>query len=499
MNVIETLTDPKLFQPWFLGPSWNAWQTVLKGAFALPMSTKERRLFRSLADRNPPKKRVRELWIVAGRRAGKDSIASLIAAHTAAFFDPRGLLRPGERAVCMCLACDRDQAKIVLGFIRSYFNDIPYLERMVTRRTASGLELSNNMDVIVATNDFRAIRGRSVALAIFDEVAFWRDDRSATPDAETYNAIIPGTITLPNSMVIGISTPHKKSGLLYDRWREHYGQDSDVLVIRAPSTALNPTLNQKLIDAELARDPQKGAAEWLAEWRSDISNVIDRALIEAAVDDGVAVWPRIPNVQYFAFADPSGGAGDAFTLAVAHREKDGTIVLDCVVERSSPFNPDIVTADMAKTLREYGLSTCVGDKYAAQWVVQSFASKGIAYSYSHRDRSMIYSDVLPLFTSGRVGLLDNKKLVAQFAGLERQTTATRDKIDHAPGAHDDLSNAAAGALVLAAADYEQKVVAPIFVSAPRTYVGHHPEISGWSGGSGYAPHLDVYKRDWPVY
>jgi hypothetical protein len=492
LNILETLVDPNLFQPWFSGPSWNAWATVLKGAFGLPMSKKERALFRTLADRNPPKKKARELWIVAGRRAGKDSIASLVAAYSAAFFDPTGLLRPGERAVCMCLACDRDQAKIVLGFIRAFFSDIPFLAQMVTRNTANGLELSNGVDIVVATNTFRAVRGRSIALAIFDEVAFWRDDRSAAPDSETYNAIVPGTITLPGSMLIGISSPHKKSGLLYERWREHWGKDSDVLVIRAPSTALNPTLNQKLITAELERDPAKGRAEWLAEWRDDISNFIDRMLIEAAVDADVIVRPRLPNTKYYAFADPSGGASDAFTLAIAHRENGDTAVLDCVVERPAPFNPDAVTADMAKTLREYGLAVCVGDKYAAQWVVQSFASKGVNYMHSYRDRSLIYSDVLPLFTSGRVRLLDSKKLVAQFAGLERQTTATRDKIDHAPGGHDDIANAAAGALVLAAADNEQGVVAPILVTAPYRYFGD-------IGGSIDAPHLQLDKSNWPVY
>jgi hypothetical protein len=489
VDIIETLADPKLFQPWFVGTSWNAWATVLKGAFGLPMSKKERALFRSLADRNPPKKRVRELWIVAGRRAGKDSVASLIAAHTAAFFDPIGLLRPGERAVCMCLACDRDQAKIVLGFIRSYFNDIPYLERMVTRRTANGMELSNGVDIIVGTNTFRAVRGRSIALAIFDEVAFWRDDRSAAPDSETYNAIVPGTITLPGSMLIGISTPHKKSGLLYDRWREHWGKDDgDVLVIRAPSMALNPTLNKRLIDAELARDPAKGRAEWLAEWRDDLATFVDRTLIEAAVDTGVIVRPRVPNVQYRAFADPSGGAGDSFTLAVAHRDKDNTVVLDCVVERSAPFNPDIVTADMVKTLHEYGLTTCVGDRYAQQWVVQAFASKGITYNHSHRDRSAIYGDVLPLFTSGRARLLDNKKLIAQFAALERRTTSTRDKIDHAPGTHDDVANAAAGALVLATDKMDDAVYCgPIVFTA-----------ADFASGA-YAPHLNALKIGWPEY
>jgi hypothetical protein len=488
VNILETLADLELFQPWFAGPSWNAWATVLKGAFGLKMSKKERTLFRILADRDPPKKKARELWIIAGRRAGKDSIASLIAAYTASFFDPKGKLRPGERAVVMCLACDRDQAKIVLGFIRSYFNDIPYLERMVMRRTANGMELSNSVDIVVATNDFRAVRGRSIALAIFDEVAFWRDDRSAAPDNETYNAIVPGTITLPGSMLIGISTPHKKSGLLYDRWREHWGRDGDVLVIRAPSVALNPTLNQQLIATELERDPAKGRAEWLAEWRDDIANFIDRTVVEAAVDDGVVVRPRLPNTKYYAFADPSGGASDAFTLGIAHREKDDAAVLDCIVERPAPFNPDAVAADMAKTLREYGLATCVGDKYAAQWVVQSFASKGITYTYSHRDRSAVYADVLPIFTSGRARLLDNKKLIAQFAALERRTTSTRDKIDHAPGAHDDVANAAAGALVLSTDRMDDAVYhGPIAFSA-----------SDFTSG-GYAPHLDALKIGWPEY
>jgi hypothetical protein len=67
------------------------------------------------------------------------------------------------------------------------------------------------IDVAVHTNDFRAVRGRAVALAIMDECAFWRDDRSATPDVETYTAIRPGMMTLPGSMLVAISSPHKKS------------------------------------------------------------------------------------------------------------------------------------------------------------------------------------------------------------------------------------------------------------------------------------------------
>jgi hypothetical protein len=112
MNIIECVDDAKLFQPWFVGRSWNTWRVALKAAYALPMTKTERKVLRAIAGREPPKKPVRECWFVCGRRAGKDSIASLIAGYTAAFFEPNGKLRRGERASVMCLACDREQAGI---------------------------------------------------------------------------------------------------------------------------------------------------------------------------------------------------------------------------------------------------------------------------------------------------------------------------------------------------------------------------------------------------
>jgi hypothetical protein len=126
---------------------------------------------------------------------------------------------------------------------------------------------------------------------------------------------------------------------------------------------------------EIDRDPAVGRAEWLAEWREDLASYIDRALIEAAVDSGVVVRPRIPNVTYH-FCDPSGGSADSMVLAIAHREGE-TVILDCLVEKPAPFNAAAVTSEMAKTLGEYRLTECRGDRYGAQWVVQSFAANGI--------------------------------------------------------------------------------------------------------------------------
>jgi hypothetical protein len=72
----------------------------------------------------------------------------------------------------------------------------------------------------------------------------------------------------------------------------------------------------------------------------------------------------------------------------------------------------------------------------------------IEYRPAERSKAEIYRDFLPILNSHRADLLDHVRLVNQISGLERRTArGGRDSIDHAPGAHDDVANAAAGALV----------------------------------------------------
>jgi hypothetical protein len=137
-------------------------------------------------------------------------------------------------------------------------------------------------------------------------------------------------------------------------------------------------------------------------------------------------------------------------------------------------------------LKSYGLSETVGDRYAAQWVVDAFAKCGITYRHSERDRSSIYLDALPLFTAGKVRLLDHKRLVSQFSSLERRTSSIgKDRVDHGPGGHDDLCNAAAGAMVLAAAPaYEAPM--PQFGSWGRSAPSSHlAQVGGFSNAAAY--------------
>jgi hypothetical protein len=441
------MADPQLFGRWFVGPSWNVWRAVLKAAFAIPMTVRELQLFRTVADRDPPERRVRELWVIAGRRGGKDSIASLIAASAAAFTDYTPMLRPGERASILCLAVDRQQARIALDYSRAYFEQVPLLCGLVERETADGLELTNGAEIVVSTNSFRAVRGRSIACAIFDEVAFWRDEASATPDKETYTAIQPAMAMLPGSMLIGISSPYRKAGLLYDKWREHYGKAGDVLVIRAPSRTMNPLLPQQVVDDAYAADPASASAEFGAQFRDDIGAFVTREVIDSCTVTGRYELSPISNVRYAAFCDPSGGVSDSMTLGIAHR-KEGRVVLDVVREARPPFSPERVTDEFATLLKQYRIASVRGDRYGGEWPREQFRKHGIAYELSLRTASDTFRDFLPKANSGQIELLDLPRLTKQLCDLERRTSRiSRDNIGHPPGGHDDVAVAAAGALL----------------------------------------------------
>jgi hypothetical protein len=74
----------------------------------------------------------------------------------------------------------------------------------------------------------------------------------------------------------------------------------------------------------------------------------------------------------------------------------------------------------------------------------------VNYEPAENSKSEIYVDLLPLINSGAADLLEHERLMTQLTSLERRTSrGGRDSIDHAPGAHDDIANAVAGALVTA--------------------------------------------------
>jgi len=451
MNILEAMQTPEIFGEAFIGESWEAWRSVLSGAFAIPMDGDRLAKFKELAgDREPPCKRVSRLSVIAGRRSAKTHTAAGAAVYLATVGAAiEGLtekLSPGERGVIALLATDRSQAKVALGYINGLIDQSPALSGMVEKRGAEAIRLNNRISIEVSTSNYRAIRGRTLLAVILDELCFFRDsETSASNDAEIVRAAIPGLATT-GGMLIAISSPWAKRGWLYEQYRKHYGTNNDdVLVIKGPTTAFNPTLPQSVIDEALADDPEAAKTEWLAEFREGISNFLDRTVVDSCTRSRPLVVPPSSGIRYCGFVDPAGGGqsanADQFTMAIGYKNDDSVVVCGVYGRKGSPAE---IVKEYSEILKGYGIKEVHSDRYAGSWPADEFQKNGIRLLHTDKNRSQLYTEVLPMFNTGRIEIPADPHLINQFCSLERRVGRNADIIDHAPGSHDDLANSVAG-------------------------------------------------------
>jgi hypothetical protein len=454
VSILDAIDSPEVWAGWFKRPeTWQPWRAFLSVLFGLPLDAAGLELFRECTGRvDPPATGFTEAWLVIGRRGGKSFVLALIACYLAIFRDWRPYVVPGETPVIKIIAVDRRQSRIIHRYCRALLTQVPAFSSLVSREGDDTVELSNGVAIEVATASFRSTRGYSAIAALIDEIAFLRtDEMSANPDAEILRAVRGTMATVPGAFLLCASSPYAKRGELWNAYRRHHGHDdSPALTWRAPTRTMNPTVAQSFVDEQLERDPSGSAAEFLAEFRSDVNTFINPEVVADAVVPGRRELPRLGNTHYFAWTDTSGSGADSFTLGIAHLDRERRAVLDVVRERRPPFSPEQVAAEFAGTLRAYHVKKVVGDAYGGEWPREQFRKAGVTYEVSDRPKSAIYLEILPALNSGRVELLDHPRLISQICGLERRTARSgRDSVDHAPGSHDDVANSALGALLLA--------------------------------------------------
>jgi hypothetical protein len=427
--------------------SWSRWLSVLRAAFALPMSVADRASFKIVAgDRPPPSQRVSELWCVVGRRSGKTRMAAAISVYIGAIEQHK--LAPGEVGFVLLLAASRSQATVAFGYVLGFLEASAILRQQIDSVTADEVRLKGNIIISVHAGSYRTIRGRTLLAVVGDETSYWRDESSAQPDVEIFRACAPA-LAASRGIWVGISTGYRKLGLLFQRWRDHFGQGGDdVLVVQGDSASFNPTLDLSMIARAKSADPEAAESEWEGGFRSDIAAFLDDQVIDAAIDYARPLeLPPHRDVNYQAFVDPSGGRHDAFTLCIGHKERDERLVVDVIRGRHPLFDPHQVVGEYAALLKDYNVTTATGDNYSAAWSETAFQDAGIIYTRSEMNKSQLYLEALPHFMRGALSIPDHPKLIRELRLLERRTRRIgKDIVDHGRNGSDDHANALAGML-----------------------------------------------------
>lgn len=441
--ITQFMSDPTIFGNQFNNETWDTWKALLSGFYGDECTDPTK--FETITQRTPNGP-YSELWMVIGRRGGKSHAAALIAVYEAFLKDHRDRLAKGEVATVMVVASDRRQARTIFRYIKGLINSNEMLRKMVLNEKDQSIELNNSCVIEIGTSNNRALRGYTISCAILDEIAFWNAD-GMSPDAEIVRGIRPALATLGGPL-IALSSPYARRGVLWNTYKRHFGGRGKVLVAQAPSRTMNPTLPKEYIDEAYSEDRAAAAAEFGAEFRKDIEGFTSIERVEECIAEGIAERFPIKGQKCFAFVDPSGGSRDAFTMAVAHREGE-RVILDCIREVRPPLSPEGVVFDFSETLKRYGITSVVGDRYAGEWPREQFRKYGISYDPSAEPKSYLYQNLLPAINSRKVLLLDNQTLTNQLVSLERRTSrGGRDIIDHPPNGHDDVANAVAGVVSL---------------------------------------------------
>jgi hypothetical protein len=243
----------------------------------------------------------------------------------------------------LCCATTREQARTIFGYVRALFFDVPALRPLVVEETAESLTLKHRVRIEVRSSNFRSVRGVTLLAAIIDEIAFLRDESAAVPDVELYRALRPALATT-GGIILGVSSPWAQRGLLWAKYRKHYGQDGDTLIWQASTSTMHPGLSAELIADAHADDAEAAASEWDGVFRTDLESFVSTAVVDAVTSPGIVERPPVSGLPYCAFLDASAGSGkDSFAVAVAHvelrQDEPGFVVLDAVREVKPPFDP----------------------------------------------------------------------------------------------------------------------------------------------------------------
>ena len=216
------------------------------------------------------------------------------------------------------IAQDRDAARTIMGYVDGLLS-VPLFKQKVKKQTSTAFELAGNVRIEVATCDYRAVRSYTCGAALCDEACFWSNNNGVNPAEAIFAALRPCMKSVPNSLMLIGSSPWARRGAVYDRYDRWFGVPNEhVLIWQAPTLEMNPSIDPAEIQLEYNLDPINAAAEYGAQFRTDVEALLSREVIDAITIPQRFELPYDCDENYFGAIDASGGSSDSFTLGVAH-------------------------------------------------------------------------------------------------------------------------------------------------------------------------------------
>ena len=229
---------------------------------------------------------LREIVIRKGRRIGMTMAASLVAAWYGTVLAPklRQHVMDGEDFRIALVATSRDQASLMLRFIKGFLKESDMLAEQIVSETANSLRLLGGCEIVASVCSARAHRGWANALVIVDEAAFYVESEGNMSLLSLLEALRPSQAQFGSlALLLAISTPLDATGTFFELDQQAAsGQFRDMAALHLPTIEARPELGPEAERARL-RNPRSFKREYMGDYTSgEQSFPLD--LFDACVD-----------------------------------------------------------------------------------------------------------------------------------------------------------------------------------------------------------------------
>jgi len=465
---------------------------LLRVLYGLPLSSAERSLWRKYAEtpifaRYKPQAYAEALCLL-GRQSGKSSRIGVTVSLFEALCVEREI-PAGSRLAILFFSPTLKQS--TFDQVGEKLRSVPEFAELIEADADGEIRLRNQIDLVSYSANPRTARGRTAVLAVVDEAGFIRTDSSFEMNLpELLESVRPSLIVHRGKLLL-LSSPSGKEGPLFETW-EKRGENPDVLVWRAPSQAMNPAIDEKLLQRERKRGESYFRREYLAEFVEATNPFLPEAAIAASVQRGTPEFPPDSNdFQTFGAVD-TADKRDSNALAIAAvRDFSGTrkvVVLKTKEWKPGPTGHNVlkILDEMGEIFRSYRVGRARGDQKNMSVCESTFARFGVRFERvitAGAGSESAYRAFLALLNDGKLVLPDDENLLSQLRRLEERTgDGNRFLVQGRRNSKDDVAVATVTAVALAAEHLNAR--APVIES-----------IFADSGGTGEPDDKFFVRRD----
>ena len=360
-------------------------------------------------------------WLLlAGRRSGKSLLSDIIACYEALVPSFEGMTRQDEERYVLLVSVRQDSAQLHIRNIAKLLRHNKKIGAVIEKVAEDRIILKTGVVILSLPASARAARGYTASTLVFDEAAFYVDTNGNSSAEAIYTALEPTTATFGEMARIVITTSvGAKSGLVFDLYdRAISGELEDYFITKVPTTEMNPKVAQRTISAALKRDPEAGAAEYLAEFRERSEAFFSSEMIDRCIDRSFkfpAFKKKDHDIVIMAI-DPAL-LRDRYAYAVGHFQ-DGTVIIDYVKALKPPVDPNEAESLIAVLNDKYKPFKILCDNAST---VQRLKPKIKAMEYAPFTRPMklkIYGSLKEAINLETIVLPNDTELIDELKSLQ---------------------------------------------------------------------------------